>query len=115
MYKVTVCSTFDYGLHIFYQSIKQRLHQLQYKAAKLVGNALHCTNPLKLKKDIGWESIKSRAEVLGFSVYHQLFFYLKKCVNIQQFMTSPDNILYNIRNNGNKSLRHPYLGQKFEN
>ena len=54
LYKVTVRSTFDYGLHIFYhtltQSNKKRLDQLQYKAAKLVGNALHYTNQIKLEK-----------------------------------------------------------------
>ena len=118
LYKVTVRSTFDYGLHIFYhtltQSNKKRLDQLQYKAAKLVGNALHYTNQLILEKDIGWESIKSRAEVLGLSVYHKLHFNKTRRL-IQQCMTSPDNNLYNLRNNGNKRLRHPYLGQKFEN
>ena len=30
-------------------------------------------------------------------------------------MTGPDNNLYNLRNNGNKRLRHPHLGKNFNN
>ena len=71
--------------------------------------------PVKTQKTIGWESIKSRAEVLGLSVYNKKKLKKKTMRLIQQRMTSPDNILYNLRNNGNKRLRHPYLGQKFEN
>ena len=118
LYKVTVRSTFDYGLHIFYhtltQSNKKRLDQLQYKAAKLVGNALHYTNQVKLEKNLGCESIKSRAEVLGLSVYQKIHFNKTRRL-IQQCMTGPDNNLYNLRNNGNKRLRHPHLRKNFNN
>ena len=83
------------------QSNKKRLDQLQYKAAKLVGNALHYTNQIKLEKNLGWESIKSRAEVLGLSVYQKIHSNKTRRL-IQQCMTGPDNNLYNLRNNGNK-------------
>ena len=48
--------------------------QIQYKAAKLVGSALHYTRQHKLETNLGWESMKSRAEVLGLTVYHKIHF-----------------------------------------
>ena len=79
-----------------------------------MGNALHYTNQIKLEKNLGWESMKSRAEVLGLSVYQKIRF--NKTIRlIQQCMTGPDNNLYNLRNNGNKRLRHPHLGKNFNN
>ena len=105
-------------MHIFYhtlsQSNKKRLDQIQYKAAKLVGSALHYTSQHKLETNFGWESMKSRAEVLALTVYHKLHFNKTRRL-IQQCLTSPDNNLYNLRNNGNKCLRYPQVGKLFNN
>ena len=78
LYKVTVRSTLEYGIIIFHHTLtqnnKKRLDQIQYKAAKLVGSALHYTSQHKLELEMAWESIKCRAEVLGLTVYHKINF-----------------------------------------
>ena len=61
---------------------------------------------------MGWESIKSRAEVLGLTVYHEIHFNKTRRL-VQQCLTGPDNNLYNLRNNGKKRLRYPHLGKMF--
>ena len=118
LYKVTVRSTLEYGIHIFYHTLtqknKKRLDQIQYKAAKLVGSALHYTSQHKLELEMGWESIKCRAEVLGLTVYHKIHFNKTRRL-VQQCLTGPDNNLYNLRNNGNQRLRYPQLGKMFNN
>ena len=68
----------------------------------------------KLELYMGWESIKSRAEVLGLTVYHKIHFNKTQRL-VQQCQTGPDNNLYNLRNNGNKRLRYPQLGKMFNN
>ena len=69
LYKLTVRSIIDYGLVIYYQTLKQtemgRLAQIQYRAAKLCTGALHYTSQTKLEYDLGWEPIEARAEFLG--------------------------------------------------
>ena len=96
------------------QKNKKRLDQIQYKAAKLVGSALHYTSQHKLELEMAWESIKCRAEVLGLTVYHKINFNKTRRL-VQQCLTGPDNNLYNLRNNGNKRLRYPQFGQMFNN
>ena len=47
LYKVTVRSVIEYGLIVYYSTLKQteisRLNQIQYRAAKLCTGALHFT------------------------------------------------------------------------
>ena len=118
LYKVTVRPTFDYGIHVFYHTLthanKKRLSQLQYKAGKLVGAALHYTSQIKLENTLAWESVQSRAEIMGLTVFHKIHFNLTRPL-VRKCLTGPDNTLYNLRNNGNKRLRHPYINKQFNN
>ena len=115
LYKLTVRSTIDYGLHIFFHNLKQtdkkRLEQVQYRAAKLVSGALHYTSQIKLEKDLGWESMSNRADTLGLTVFYKIHYNLTRPL-IRTCMTEHDNLLFNLRNNGHKRLRHPYISAK---
>ena len=52
LYKITVRSVIDYGLPVYYYSLRQtqnmRLEQIQYRAVKLVTVASHLTSREKL-------------------------------------------------------------------
>ena len=76
LYKLTVRSVFDYGLPVFYNSLKQtekaRLENLQYKAAKLVTGAYHLSSQQKLNCELGWETIKTRSDILGLNIFHKI-------------------------------------------
>ena len=76
LYKVTVRSVLDYGLPIYYHNLRQteirRLSQIQYRAAKLVTNALPYTSQVKLEKELGWETLEGRANILGLSIFHKV-------------------------------------------
>ena len=50
---------------------KALLEKVQYTAGKLVTGALHLTSKLKLEEELGWETIQSRADLLGYSVFHK--------------------------------------------
>ena len=80
LYKVTVRPTFDYGIHVFYHTLtqanKKRLSQLQYKAGKLVGAALHYTSQIKLENTLAWESVPNMAEIMGLTVFYKIHFTL---------------------------------------
>ena len=76
LYKITVRSVLDYGLPVYFDSLtqtqKMRLEQLQYRAAKLVTGALHLTSREKLNKELGWESIQKRSDILGLNIFHKI-------------------------------------------
>ena len=76
LYKVTVRSVIDYGLPLYYNSLKitdkARLDRVQYTAGKIVTGALNLTSKQKLEEDLAWESIQSRAEFLGLSIFHKI-------------------------------------------
>ena len=76
LYKLTVRSVVDYGLIIYYQTLKvtekARLDQLQYRAAKLCTGALHFSSQRKLEDDLAWESIAERADFLGLSFFQKV-------------------------------------------
>ena len=76
LYKLTVRSIIDYGLPVFYHSLKQteknRLEDIQYRAAKIVTGAYHLTSQLKLNNDLGWETIQCRADILGLNIFHKI-------------------------------------------
>ena len=116
LYKLTVRSCLDYGLHIIYnslsQQLKKRLSQIQYRAAKLVSGWLHYTNQARLEAELGWESIQIRAEILGLSVFHKIHFNLTRPL-IQKCISERNDNLYNLRNNGNLRNRHPYLSANY--
>ena len=66
----------DYGLVVYGSSLKAsdlaRLEQLQYKAGKLATGALHLTSSDKINIELGWESIKTRIDFLGLSLFHKV-------------------------------------------
>ena len=76
LYKLTVRSVIDYGLVVYFHDLKvtqvARLSQLQYRAAKLCTGALHYTNQTKLELDLGWETLKTRADFLGLSLFQKI-------------------------------------------
>jgi hypothetical protein len=49
-----------------------KLDRIQYSAAKLVTSTLHYTSKEKLFAELGWESIKQRADYLGLTLYHKI-------------------------------------------
>ena len=100
--------------HTLTQANKKRPSQLQCKAGKLVGAALHYTSQIKLKNTLAWESVRNRAEIMGLTVFHKIHFNLTRPL-VPKCLTGPDNNLYNLRNNGNKRLRHPYINNQFNN
>jgi hypothetical protein len=76
LYKVTVRSVIEYGLIVYYHTLNKteaaRLHQIQYRAAKLCTGALHLTSQVKLENDLAWETIADRAKFLGLSVFNKI-------------------------------------------
>ena len=76
LYKVTVRSIIDYGLPLYYTSLKitdkARLDKIQYTAGKIVTRALNLTNKIKLNEELAWESIECRADFLGLSIFHKI-------------------------------------------
>ena len=74
--QLTVLSVLDYGLQIYYHTLKQaekcRLDRIQYSAAKLVTGTLHTTSMVKLNKELGWETIGERAIYLGITLFHKI-------------------------------------------
>ena len=76
LYKLTVRSVIDYGLPVYYKSLKQtelaRLENLQYRAGKIVTGALHYTSKDKLNSELGWESMYSRGEFLSLNFFQKI-------------------------------------------
>ena len=104
----TLQTYLEYGLHIIYNYLtqqlkKKRLSQIQYRAANLVNGGLHNTNQVRLEAELGWESIQSRAEILGLSVFHKIHFNLTRPL-IQKCISEHNDNLYNLRNNGKRKL-----------
>ena len=61
---------------IFYYNLKQtkkaRLENVQYQAAKLVTGAYNLSSKQKLNRDLGWETIQCRADILGLNIFHKI-------------------------------------------
>ena len=76
LYKLTVRSVLDYGLVVYFNSLKSaeisRLCQLQYRAAKLCTGALHLTSQASLEQDLAWETLADRSLFLGLSLFHKV-------------------------------------------
>ena len=115
LYKLTVRSVIDYGLPIYFQTLKAseiaRLNQIQYRAAKLCTGALHFTSQAKLEKELGWESITERAHFLGLSLFHKIHLHqtrplIRKCMPVLN--------ITNTRASGSYKI-FPSLGLKYSN
>ena len=76
LYKTTIISVIDYGLIVYYHSLtqtdKMKIDRIQYSAAKLVSSTMHYTSRVKLEKELGWESMKDRADYLGLTLFHKI-------------------------------------------
>ena len=51
---------------------QSKLEKIQYLAGKIVTGALHLTSKETLNKELGWESIETRANILGLSIFHKI-------------------------------------------
>ena len=49
-----------------------RLENIQYQAAKLVTGAFHYSSREKLNKELGWESIEKRSDLLSLNIFHKI-------------------------------------------
>ena len=114
LYKLTVRSVVDYGIIVYGSTLKAsdlaRLEQLQYRAGKLITGALHLTSSEKINNDLGWESIKIRADFLGLSLFHKIVFHetrplVRSCLSEKIFRKGS-------RQFGNFS-KYPNYGAKF--
>ena len=76
LYKLQIRSVIDYGLIIFYNTLKQsdvtRLNRIQYRSARLVTGALPYTSRIKLDLDLGWEDLGTRYKILGLSMFYKI-------------------------------------------
>ena len=76
LFKITVRSTIDYGLQIYYHTLKltekERFEIIKYSTTKLVTGALQTTSKFKLYKELGWETLKKRADYLGLTSFHKV-------------------------------------------
>ena len=115
LYKVCVRSTIEYGLVIFWHTLKQtekaQISRIQYRGAKIISGALHLTSQLRLEQDLSLESIANRAKFLGLSIFHKIHLGLSRPL-IKSCM--PEVNTNNTRGGGlYKKLK--YLSQKYNN
>ena len=76
LYKVCVRSTVEYGLVLYWHSLKQteaaRIRQIQYRGARIVTGALPFTSQSKLESDLALETVDNRAKFLGLTIFHKI-------------------------------------------
>ena len=64
------------NLPVYYGTIseagKNRLTQIQYRAAKVVSGALHFSSAKKLFIDLGWETLQDRHDFLGLTLFYKI-------------------------------------------
>ena len=110
LYKLTVRSVIDYGLIVYFNSLKvaqiNRLRQIQYRAAKLCTGALHFTNQASLEKDLAWESLTERASFLSLSLFHKVHLDLTRPL-IKTIMPKPQKAGITRESNSGKYETFP--------
>ena len=117
LYKTTVHSVIDFGLFIYYKSLNQtdinKINKIQYTAAKFVTSTLLYTSTKSLECELGWESIKERADFLGLTLFHKIH-----CNNTRSLIKECMP-LYNSRHEQPQSLftytHFPFKGVNFAN
>ena len=76
MYKLTVRSVIEYALIVIGNNIKvvdlNKLNRIQYTAAKIVTGALHLSSRQQLEKELGWETIQQRIDILSLNFFHKI-------------------------------------------
>ena len=116
LYKLQVCSLLDYSLSVFYNSLsakqKLSLDTIQYTAAKIVRGAFNCTSKERLYNELGWETIPSRAEFLGLSLFHKLV--RNETSPLIRDCLPPRAINHETLRSGGL-INFPYKGLKLEN
>ena len=114
LYKITVRSCIDYALPVYYHCLrvseKAKLDKIQYTAGTIVSGALHLTSKEKLNNELSWESIKTRADFLGLTLFHKIATsktrpLVRSCLPKQK--VNPDSL-----RSGNL-MQFPYLGEKY--
>ena len=113
LYKITVRSVIDYGLPVYFHTLKQsnitRLEKLQYNAAKIVAGALPYSSKEKLNHELGWETLQTRAEFLELTLYHKIHLHETRSL-INTFMYAK----IFLRSNGGYA-RYPNYRVEFHN
>ena len=116
LYKLQVRSLLDYSLPVFYNSLsakqKVRLDKIQYTAAKIVTGALHFTSKEKLYDELGWETIQSRTEFLGLSLFHKIV--KNQTRPLIRDCLPPRSVNHETLRSGGL-INFPYKGLKFAN
>ena len=115
LYKLTVRSVIDYGLIVYFHSLRQtevaRLTQVQYRAAKLVTGTLHYTSREKLNTELGWETLSTRAEFLGLTLFQKIH---QTRPLIRKFMPKINTKTHNVRSTATACYTpFPRLGKNF--
>lgn len=115
LYKVCVRSTIEYGLVIYWHTLKPteaaRINQIQYRAAKICTGALHFSSQSKLEEDLSWETIDSRAKFLGLTIFHKVHLGLTRPL-VKACM--PQRNSNNTRGAG-RYVQSRYFNQKYNN
>ena len=116
LFKLTIRSIIDYGLVVFGTTLKlndlKRLEQIQYRAGKLVTGALHLTSAEKINEELGWESIKTRIDFLGLTLFYKINYDATRPL-IRSCLTSKI-LRLNSRQFG-QYTNYPNYGAKFKN
>ena len=93
LYNLTVRSLIDYALPVYGNELKKaelaQLDNLQYRAAKLVTGCYHLTNKDKINKELGWETIQQRCNILCLNFFHKIHLHETRPL-IRSCMPKPD-------------------------
>ena len=116
LYKLTVRSVIDYCLPVYCGILKQtdlvRLDNVQYRAAKIVTGALHFSSKEKLNLELGWEDIKTRADMLGLNIFHKIHVHETRPL-ITTCMSKLDYERQNVLRSKGGYLPYKNYGDKF--
>ena len=115
LYKLTVRSIIDYGLVVYGTTLKvsdlKRYEQIQYRAGKLITGAFHLTSADKINVELGWETIKTRIDFLGLSLFHKINYHETRPL-IRSYLN--DRIMRTNCRQFGRFKSYPNYGSKFE-
>ena len=115
LYKLTIRSIIDYGLVVYGTTLKvsdlKRYEQIQYRAGKLITGAFHLTSADKINVELGWETIKTRIDFLGLSLFHKINYHETRPL-IRSYLN--DRIMRTNCRQFGRFKSYPNYGSKFE-
>ena len=115
LYKLTIRSIIDYGLIVYGTSLKvsdlKRYEQIQYRAGKLITGAFHLTSADKINTELGWETIRTRIDFLGLSLFHKINYFETRPL-IRSYLN--DHIMRENCRQFGKFKSYPDYGSKFD-